>query len=201
MCMCVCVCVCVCVPSRIAMGNVHGRTPAAMSPPGVPALMLGSHFDTVRDGGLYDGAIGVVAAISALKAILMTVKELQFPIEVIGFGDEEGTRFYSSMLGSRTLIGTMDIYNADGKPLTEGSELERLVDADGVTLKEAMIAGGLKGTAEDVAASAIRPEDVYRYVELHIEQGPVLESENLPIGIVSSIIGNSGKSLFVIKGK
>ena len=163
------------------IGNVHGRTPASVSAD-APVLMLGSHFDTVRDGGKYDGALGVLAAISAVKALMLSRDASQLlarPIQVVGFADEEGSRFFSSYIGSRALTGD----------LVSSGDLETLRDAGGKTLAEVLTDGGLDGRIEAVSKAQLVPSQLYGYVELHIEQGPVLESMERPIAAVSAIIG------------
>jgi allantoate deiminase len=154
-----------------AIGNCVGRYEGAR--PGAPCLMLGSHRDTVRDAGRYDGMLGVVTAIDCVEAL--GGRRLPFALEVVGFGDEEGVRFGSTLLGSRAIAGSFDFALLD-KP-----------GADGVTLREAMHAFGLDPDA--IATAAHRREDVLAYVELHIEQGPVLEAADLPVGVVTAING------------
>ena len=154
-----------------AIGNCVGRYEGER--PGLPCLMLGSHLDTVRDAGRYDGMLGVVTAIECVAAL--GGRRLPFAIEVVGFGDEEGVRFGSTLLGSRAIAGTFDV-----------GLLDRC-GADGLSLRDALDAFGLD--AARVAEAAHRPQDVLAYVELHIEQGPVLESEGLPVGVVTAING------------
>lgn len=154
-----------------AIGNVRGRYGAA----GGPALVLGSHLDTVRDAGRYDGALGVIAAIECVQALAVSGTRLPFAVEVVGFGDEEGARFGTTLLGSRALAGTFD------------PAMLACRDASGASLAEAMRANGLD--PERIGEAAMRREDVLAYAELHIEQGPVLENEALPVGVVSAISG------------
>jgi allantoate deiminase len=156
-----------------AAGNVVGRYEGES--PGQPALMLGSHLDTVIDAGRYDGMLGVVTAVSCVKALNRRNRPLPFAIEVIGFADEEGVRFQSSYLGSRAVAGTF-----------ETALLER-EDADGLRMADAMTAFGLDPAR--VGEAARRPEEALAYLELHIEQGPVLEREGLPVGVVTGIAG------------
>jgi allantoate deiminase len=158
-----------------AIGNVAGRYEART--PGAPALLLGSHLDTVRDAGRYDGILGVLSAIACVEELNRRGERLDFALEVFGFGDEEGVRFQSTLLGSRAVAGRFD------KAL-----LERR-DAGGVSLREALLAFGLE--PERIATAARRPQQALAYVELHIEQGPVLETEGLPLGVVTSIAGAS----------
>jgi len=156
-----------------AAGNVVGRYEGER--PGLPCLVLGSHLDTVRDAGKYDGMLGVVAAIECVRTLHERGRRLPFAIEVIGFADEEGTRFNATLLGSRAVAGTF-------KP-----EVLDAVDKDGVSMREAMQHFGLDPTK--VGEAAHRREDVLAYAELHIEQGPVLEAEGLAVGVVTAING------------
>lgn len=156
-----------------AAGNVIGRREGRE--PGLPCLMLGSHLDSVRNAGVYDGMLGVVTAIECVSALGDTA--LSHAIEIVGFGDEEGVRFQATMLGSRALAGTFD------------PALLELADRDGVRLREAMQAFGLDPAR--VGEAARRRDDVLAYVEYHIEQGPVLEDEGLPVGVVTAINGQA----------
>jgi OHCU decarboxylase len=165
-----------------AIGNVVGRYEGAR--PGLPVLLLGSHLDTVRDAGKYDGILGVLTAIACVAAFRKQGERLPFAIEVIGFGDEEGVRFQSTLLGSRAVAGTFD-----------NAVLER-ADMDGITLRQALLSFGLDPAAIPMVAR--RRRDVLGYVELHIEQGPVLEAENLPVGIVTSIAGGTRATIEVV---
>lgn len=156
-----------------AIGNVVGRYEGER--PGLPCLMMGSHLDTVRDAGKYDGMLGVVAAIECVRTLNARGRRLPFAIEIVGFADEEGTRFNATLLGSRAVAGTF-------KP-----EVLDNVDQDGVTMRAAMRAFGLD--PDRIGAAARRREDVLAYAELHIEQGPVLEAEGLSVGVVTAING------------
>jgi len=156
-----------------ALGTVVGRYESAM--PGTPALLLGSHIDTVRDAGRYDGTLGVIAGLVAVEELSKRGETLPFAIEVVAFGDEEGVRFPTTLTASRALAGNFD-------PMV----LEAC-DADGVSLRNALIAFGCEPTA--IARVAKSREAVLAYVEVHIEQGPVLESEGLPVGVVTAING------------
>ena len=161
-----------------AAGNLWGRraadgTPQRPGTAGEPALVLGSHLDTVPDAGRYDGMLGVVLAIAVAHRLRDV--PLPFALEVVGFSDEEGTRFGKALLGSCAASGQWD-------PAWWGQ-----ADADGVTLREAFLQFGL--APDRVGDAARRPEDLVGYLEAHIEQGPVLESANLPLGYVTSIAG------------
>jgi allantoate deiminase len=158
-----------------AIGNVVGRYEGEGD--GQPCLMLGSHLDTVRDAGRYDGMLGVVTAIDCVADLAGRNRRLPFAIEVVGFSDEEGVRFSSTLLGSRALAGTFD-----------AAVLDR-VDAGGMSMRDALAAAGFD--ASRVGDAARRPEDLLAYVELHIEQGPVLEAEQLAVGVVTAINGGN----------
>jgi allantoate deiminase len=158
-----------------AVGNVVGRYEGESS--GLPCLMLGSHLDTVRDAGKYDGMLGVIAGIECVAALNARGRRLPFAVEVVGFADEEGVRFNATLLGSRAVAGTFDAANLDR------------TDAEGRTMREAMRDFGL--APDTVAAAARTRAEVHAYAELHIEQGPVLEDESLPVGVVTAINGGN----------
>jgi allantoate deiminase len=158
-----------------AVGNIIGRYDGER--PGLAALVLGSHLDTVRDAGKYDGMLGVVTAIACVAALHGDGRRLPFAIEVIGFADEEGVRFGATMLGSRVVAGTFDAALLDFR------------DAAGLTMAEALRNFGCDPAALWVAARSRR--EILAYAELHIEQGPVLEASGLPVGCVTSINGAS----------
>ncbi|MFO1314464.1 MAG: allantoate amidohydrolase [Burkholderiales bacterium] len=164
-----------------AIGNCVGRYEGAQ--PGLPCLMLGSHLDTVRDAGRYDGMLGVVSAIECVAALHATGTRLPFAVEIVGFGDEEGVRFGATLIGSRAVAGTLD-----------AALLDR-ADAAGVTLRDALAGFGLD--PDGIAAAARTPGDVLAYAELHIEQGPVLEAAGLPVGVVTAINGGNRFSVEV----
>jgi allantoate deiminase len=156
-----------------AIGNVCGRYEGDR--PGLPCLMLGSHYDTVRDAGKWDGPLGVITAIACVADLNRRGVRLPFAIEVVGFADEEGVRFASTLLGSRAIAGTFDASVLDAR------------DAGDLTMREAMVQFGLDPTL--IGTAARRRGDLHAYVELHIEQGPVLEQQNLPVGVVTAISG------------
>jgi allantoate deiminase len=157
------------------IGNLRGRYEAAAA--GGPALLLGSHLDSVRDAGKYDGPLGVVVAIAAVQRLHEAGRRLPFAIEVIAFADEEGLRFSSTYLGSRAVAGSFDDAILDHQ------------DADGITMAEAITAfGGDPSRVGDDRWNAARP---LGYVEVHIEQGPVLEGLGLPVGVVTAIAGQA----------
>jgi allantoate deiminase len=158
-----------------AVGNVVGRYEGER--PGLACLMLGSHLDTVRDAGKYDGMLGVISAIECVHSLGSQDRRLPFAVEVVGFGDEEGVRFGTTMLGSRALAGGLD------------PEVFKAKDARGISIAEALRDFGLD--AGRVGEAARRKEEILAYAELHIEQGPVLEAEGLPLGVVTAINGFS----------
>ncbi|KAB7741746.1 allantoate amidohydrolase [Parvibaculum sedimenti] len=155
------------------VGNVVGRYEGAT--PGAPALMIGSHVDTVRDAGCYDGTLGVMLGLSCVEALAAQGRRLPFAIEVVAFGDEEGSRFSTGMICSRAVSGQ----------IIDGAEYAALKDSDGVSLADAMKAFGLD--AAKIPLAARRPEELVAYLEAHIEQGPVLEAEEQALGVVSGI--------------
>ncbi|MFI8319289.1 allantoate amidohydrolase [Kosakonia cowanii] len=156
-----------------AVGNICGRYEAAQ--PGAQALLLGSHLDTVRNAGRYDGMLGVLAAIEVVDALNRIGLRGAQAIEIIGFADEEGTRFNIALLGSRGLTGSWP------------ASWLACEDAQGVSVAQAL---ALAGLSADAIFAAQRPAaDFSAYLELHIEQGPVLEQEDLALGVVSAING------------
>ena len=156
-----------------AIGNVCGRYEAAT--PRQPCLMLGSHYDTVRDAGRWDGPLGIVTAISCVADLHRRNVRLPFAIEIVAFADEEGVRFASTLLGSRAVAGTLNERVFDSK------------DSGGVSMRDAMTLFGLD--AAHVGKAARARGEILGYLELHIEQGPVLEAENLAVGVVTAISG------------
>lgn len=156
-----------------AAGNVCGRREGRE--PGLPALLLGSHLDTVPDAGSYDGMLGVVMAIAVAERLGDRVGELPFALEVIGFSDEEGTRFGKALLGSCAVAGTWD------------DDWWDLRDRDGVTLHQAFRDFGLDPSRVGDAARA--PSELVGYLEAHIEQGPYLEARDESLGYVTTIAG------------
>jgi allantoate deiminase len=158
-----------------AVGNVVGRYEGVK--PGLPALLLGSHIDTVRNAGKYDGNLGVVTAIQAVAALNNRDERLPFAIEIIAFGDEEGVRFPVTLTGSRTLAGILEPAALDAE------------DADGISIRKALQEFGCN--LFKIPEVARRKDEVLGYLEVHIEQGPVLEAENIPVGIVTAIAGAS----------
>jgi allantoate deiminase len=157
---------------RDAAGNLVGRLEGTA--PNAPALLIGSHIDSVRNGGRYDGPLGIMLGIDVVEALRDAGRRLPFAVEVIAFGDEEGSRFSASMSCSRAVIGRLD-----------PSAVLEMRDADGVSLADAFTAFGLDPAK--ITEAARRPGDILAFLEAHIEQGPVLEAEGLALGVVTAI--------------
>ena len=158
-----------------AVGNVVGRYLSAN--PRAKTLMTGSHYDTVRDGGKYDGRLGILLPVVVARHLHQRGERLPFHLEVIGFAEEEGVRFKSTFLGSNAITGRFDMALLDKR------------DADGVTMREALLLAGRDPAA--IAAIARDPADILGFVEVHIEQGPVLLEHGLAAGVVTAIAGSS----------
>jgi N-carbamoyl-L-amino-acid hydrolase len=156
-----------------AVGNVVGRYEAAS--PDAKALMTGSHYDTVRNGGKYDGRLGIFVPMACVRELSRQGRRLPFAIEVVGFAEEEGQRYKATFLGSGALIGHFD-----------PAWLDQL-DADGVSMRQAMHHAELP--IEEIPAIQRDPARYLGFVEVHIEQGPVLTERDLPLGVVTSING------------
>jgi N-carbamoyl-L-amino-acid hydrolase len=157
-----------------AVGNVVGRYhPAAK---GAQYLLTGSHYDTVRNGGKHDGRLGIFVPIACVEKLAQEKKRLPFGLEVVGFSEEEGQRYKATFLGAGALVGQ---FNFDW--------LNQL-DVDGISMREAMSRAGLN--EKDIPKIKRNPTDYLGFVEVHIEQGPVLNELNLPLGVVSSINGS-----------
>ena len=167
-----------------ALGTVVGRYEGKEK--GQPALLIGSHIDTVVDGGAYDGALGVIAAIGIVEALNQQGERLDFAIEILGFGDEENVRFPANLTSSRALAGTLPDSALDAR------------DEKGLSIRDALIANGFDPT--QMKSLKRDPNSVIGYVEIHIEQGPVLEAENLPVGVVTAINGATRWAL-TVKGE
>lgn len=166
-----------------AISNLRGFEVSPFEDDTRPLLLLGSHLDTVREAGRFDGPLGVLAALSCAEAAFSTGGGRAYRLGIIGFSDEEGTRFQSSYLGSETLAG---------RPFP--AERLALTDASGITLLEVIEDLGSDPAKLRAAALDQSPEarhGVAGYCEIHIEQGPVLEAENLPVGVVTAIAGQS----------
>ena len=157
-----------------AVGNVVGRYHPAQD--GAKYLLTGSHYDTVRNGGKYDGRLGIYVPIACVKKLVATKSRLKFGIEVVAFAEEEGQRYKATFLGSGALVGQFN-----------PAWLDQL-DAEGVSMREAMKQAGLN--EKDIPKIQRKPQDYLGFIEVHIEQGPVLNEMNLPLGVVSSINGS-----------
>jgi allantoate deiminase len=158
---------------RDNIGNLRGRYDGT----GEATLLLGSHLDSIRNAGKYDGPLGVAVAIAAVQRLHDEDKRLPFAIEVLAFADEEGLRFGSTYLGSRAVAG-----------LFEWRDLDH-TDAAGITMADAIRTFG--GDPDRIAQDRWQGGDLLGYCEVHIEQGPLLEARALPVGVVSTIVGQS----------
>jgi N-carbamoyl-L-amino-acid hydrolase len=154
------------------VGVYHGLDTTA------PRLLTGSHYDTVRNGGKHDGRLGIFVPMACVKALHAQGRRLKHGIEVVGFAEEEGQRYKATFLGSGALVG-------DFHP-----EWLDLADADGITVRQAMQAAGLSAKLDDIAALKRDPKRYLGFVEVHIEQGPVLNELDMPLGVVTSINGS-----------
>ncbi|MEY4725420.1 MAG: hypothetical protein RLZ36_47 [Pseudomonadota bacterium] len=157
-----------------AVGNVVGIYKAAASH--AKTLMTGSHYDTVRNGGKYDGRLGIFVPMACVRELARAGQRLPFNLEVVAFAEEEGQRYKATFLGSGALVGDFKNEWLDQQ------------DADGITMRQAMRKAGLK--IEDIPHLARHAADYLGFIEVHIEQGPVLNELDLPLGIVTSINGS-----------
>jgi allantoate deiminase len=158
------------------IGNLIGRYEADHFQ-NSKTLLLGSHLDTVRDAGKYDGPLGVLVAVACVQRLHDVGRRLPFAIEVLGFADEEGLRYHTAYLGSKVFAGAFD------------PDYLVLADGDGITMAEAIHAFG--GDPVSLHLDKRSGEDLLGYCEVHIEQGPVLEAKGLPVGVVSAISGQA----------
>ncbi|NYH99906.1 Zn-dependent hydrolase [Cupriavidus plantarum] len=163
------------------IGNVIGRYAADPAVTEPKVLMTGSHFDTVRNGGRYDGRLGILLPIVVVDALNVAGIRLPYHFDIVGFAEEEGLRFKTSFLASSVLAGRFDEALLDRE------------DADGITMRDALGAAAFPGAADPAAlrAAAVDPATLAGFVEVHIEQGPVLLNRGLPLGIVTQIAGSS----------
>jgi N-carbamoyl-L-amino-acid hydrolase len=157
-----------------AVGNVVGIYKS--NKPHAKTLMTGSHYDTVRNGGKYDGRLGIFVPMACVRELARDGKRLPFHLEVVAFAEEEGQRYKATFLGSGALVG-------DFKP-----EWLDQKDADGISMRQAMQQAGLK--IADIPHLTRQPSDYLGFVEVHIEQGPVLNEHDIPLGVVTSINGS-----------
>lgn len=159
-----------------AVGNVVGRY--AGQRPDARWLLTGSHYDTVRRAGPHDGRLGIAVPLAAVRALHARGQRLPFGVEIVAFAEEEGQRYPATFLGSAPLVGAFD------------PAWLALTDADGTPMAEAMRRAGLPGTMDAIGACARDPARYLGFVEVHIEQGPVLSEANRPLGIVTGINGS-----------
>jgi len=163
-----------------AVGNVvgvyHGESHGQAGEP--PRLLTGSHYDTVRNGGKYDGRLGIFVPMACVRELKRQGRRLKHGLEVVGFSEEEGQRYKATFLGSSALVGRFDPAWLDQ------------ADADGVVLRDLMREAGLPGTMDAIQALKRDPARYLGFIEVHIEQGPVLNELDLPLGIVTSINGS-----------
>ena len=151
-------------------GNMRGRRAGKES---LPAVLMGSHLDTVPNGGHYDGVIGILAALEVARVMDEQCIRTRRPVEVVNFSAEESSRFGVATFGSKALIGDLK------------DDIDRLMDEEGISLGKALSDGGY--SSEDLGSIRLRKGDIHAYLELHIEQGPVLENAGIPVGIVTAI--------------
>ena len=157
-----------------AAGNLIGRREGELKD--APAVMIGSHFDSVKEGGNFDGPAGVTVALETARVLHERNIQTQYPIEVVALIEEEGGRFGAGLYGSRAMTGKVD-----------AAQLRERKDAEGVSMYEALAAFGFD--PEQIGNARRQPETVKAFLELHIEQGPILENGGFDIGIVRHIVG------------
>ncbi len=158
-----------------AIGNLIGHYPGAT--PNAKTLIIGSHLDTVRNAGRFDGPLGVMLGVACVEQLYHSKTRPPFAIDVIGFADEEGVRYQSTYLGSRAVAGSFDLRDLKRK------------DPDGVTMAETISSFG--GNPGAIKSAKYNPANLIGYLEAHIEQGPVLEERNHAVGIVTGIAGQT----------
>lgn len=167
------------------VGNLIGRYEADGATTSPKILLINGHYDSVVDAGKYDGTLGILTGIAAVQQLHESGARLPFAIEVVAIADEEGNRFHTSFLGSSPLAGKWDASWLD------------LTDDEGMSLREAISSTG--NDPDAIAADAYDPASLLGFIEVHIEQGPVLEARNLPVAAVSSITGSS-RATIVVEG-
>lgn len=156
-----------------AVGNICGRYEGLTD--NSPAILLGSHLDTVVNAGKYDGMLGVLTALETVQYLHNNKKRLPIAIEIVGFADEEGTRFGVTLLGSKALTGEWQAEWLDVK------------DSEGISLLQALKKFGLN--PNNIHTAKRHQKSILAYLEIHIEQGPCLEAQNIPLGVVTAING------------
>jgi hydantoinase/carbamoylase family amidase len=164
-----------------AIGNVVGRYRADPAVSDPELVVAGSHYDTVRNGGRYDGRLGILVPLALVQALHAAGRRLPFDLELVAFSEEEGVRFGSTFLGSSAYAGHFSAALLD------------VTDGQGVSLAQAMSAAGLR--INDLPAAAVSPQRLRHYLEVHIEQGPVLLAHDLPLGVVTAIAGGVRRRL------
>ncbi|MFB1051970.1 Zn-dependent hydrolase [Paraliobacillus sp. JSM ZJ581] len=165
------------------LGNIFGKLDGALAD--APSVMVGSHFDSVPNGGAYDGTAGVVAALEVANLFYLANIKPTYPLEIIALVEEEGARFGGGLMGSRGITGELS-----------EAEFSQLKDKNGVSTKEAMQDIGLDPSLPKARDS----KTMKAFLEMHIEQGPILEEKNIPIGVVASIVGQA-EYYITIKGQ
>jgi N-carbamoyl-L-amino-acid hydrolase len=161
---------------KLASAPSGGSEPHAVGSVGARYLMTGSHYDTVRNGGKYDGRLGIFVPMACVQQLHQQAKRLPFGIEVVAFAEEEGQRYKATFLGSGALIGQFNPTWLDQQ------------DADGITMRAAMQHAGMN--IDDIPKIQRDPAQYLGFIEVHIEQGPVLNEVNIPLGVVTSINGS-----------
>ena len=158
--------------SEDGFGNIFGKLAGTI--PLAPSIIVGSHFDSVPNGGAYDGTAGVVVGLEVAALFQENGCTPTYPLEIIALVEEEGSRFSGGLMGSRGMMG-----------LLTDSDFKSLADKDGILAEDAMLSIGL----DPVKEKRRDPKTIKAFLELHIEQGPVLEEKNIPIGFVEAIVG------------
>jgi len=159
--------------SEDAIGNIRGRYEGKVG--GSKAILLASHLDTVVDAGMFDGMLGFLSGLACIQVLSENKIRLPYAIELAGFADEEGVRYQSTFLGSRAMAGSFDYALLDS------------IDKDGISMRSAIEQFG--HDVADLPKAACSQDDFVAYLELHIEQGPILEQRNIPVGVVKAIAG------------
>ena len=161
-------------PYEDAAGNLFGSRPGTKA--GAPAIMLGSHFDSVKNGGIFDGPAGVVMGLEIARVLHENGVETESPLEFAALIEEEGARFGGGLYGSRAMTGKVS-----------REQLDSFRDRDGISISQALAGSGF---SPDKISTAVRPKGSLKaFIEMHIEQGPILESEGADIGLVKTIVG------------
>lgn len=158
--------------SEDGFGNIFGKLEGSLK--NAPSVLIGSHFDSVPNGGAYDGTAGVIAGLEVATLFFENQLKPKYPLEIIAMVEEEGSRFGGGLMGSRGIIGSLS-----------EEEFKNLKDKDGISTEEAMSKIGL----DSLLAKERKPNTIKAFLELHIEQGPILEEKNIPIGVVEAIVG------------